>query len=329
MKNKPTQISIFCILILFTFLSISCQAKTPVEKHGQLSVSGTKIINQQGDAIQLAGMSLFWSQWIGKYYNYDCVKWLKDDWNCSVVRAAMGVGHGGYATQPEVELEKISAVIDAAIKLGIYVVVDFHEHKAENYTAEAKAFFTHIAQKYGNTPNIIYEIYNEPLAVSWSEVIKPYAEVVIAEIRKYDPDNIIVCGTPNWSQKVDDAAKDPIAGGNIAYALHFYSGTHKEWLMKIGDEAISKGICLFVTEYGTTEANGDGPVFEAETQKWYEWMNNYKISHCNWSVADKNESSAALVAGASPSGGWKAKEIKPSGVLVRKELARKYEELMK
>ena len=302
---------------------------SPVQKLGQLSIEGVYLVDQNGNPAQLAGMSLFWSQWIGKYYNYNCIKWLKDDWKCSVVRAAMGVGPGGYAQHPKAELKKIEKVIDAAIDLGIYVIVDFHEHNAEKYLDEAKTFFSHIARKYGNHPNIIYEIYNEPLTISWSEVIKPYSEEIIAVIREYDKNNVIVCGTPNWSQKVDEASLDPIDGKNIAYCLHFYAGTHKEWLMEAGDKAISNGICLMVTEYGTTEANGDGPVYEAETQKWYDWMDKHKISHCNWSIADKNESSAALVPDASPKGGWSEKEIKPSGKLVRKELLKKHDQMFK
>jgi len=302
---------------------------TPVQKLGQLSIEGVHLVDQNGKPAQLAGMSLFWSQWIGKYYNYKCIKWLKDDWKCSVVRAAMGVGPGGYAQHPAAELKRIEKVIDAAIDLGIYVIVDFHEHNAEIYLEEAKTFFGHIARKYGTHPNIIYEIYNEPLAVSWSEVIKPYSEEIIAIIREYDKNNIIVCGTPNWSQKVDEASLDPISGKNIAYTLHFYAGTHKEWLMEAGDKAISNGICLMVTEYGTTEANGDGPVYETETQEWYNWMDKHKISHCNWSIADKNESSAALVPKANAKGGWPGKEIKPSGLLVRKELLKKYEQMFK
>ena len=41
-----------------------------VEEYGQLSVSGNKILDKNGNAIQLRGMSFFWSQWIGKYYHY-------------------------------------------------------------------------------------------------------------------------------------------------------------------------------------------------------------------------------------------------------------------
>ena len=327
---KYTLITTICIFILFNGSVIAQETiQTPVLKHGQLHIEGTKIIDQNNTPVQLAGMSLFWSQWIGKYYNYDCIKWLKDDWKCSVLRAAMAVGPGGYAQHPEKEMQKIETVIDAAIDLGIYVIVDFHEHTAEKYLNEAKTFFAAIAKKYGDRPNIIYEIYNEPLQISWSDVIKPYSKEVIAAIRQYDPDNIIVCGTPNWAQKVDEAALDPIDGKNIAYSLHFYAGTHKKWLMDAGDKAMKKGLCLMVTEYGTTEANGDGPVYEKETKQWYKWMDKHKISHCNWSVSDKKESSATLVPNAKPEGGWTEDQIKPSGKFVRKELAKKYKELMK
>jgi hypothetical protein len=55
-----------------------------------------------------------------------------------------------------------------------------------------------MARTCGHHHNIIYEIYNEKLAVSW--IIKPYAEAVAGAIRAIDPDNLIIVGTPNWSQ---------------------------------------------------------------------------------------------------------------------------------
>jgi endoglucanase len=320
----------FFIILFFVFhSSYGIYPTTPIEKYGQLKVDGTNVVSKNGEIVQLAGMSFFWSQWIGKYYNYDCVKWLRDDWKCSVVRAAMAVNYDGYAKHPVREQKKIEKVVDAAIDLGIYVIIDFHEHNAENYLSEAKTFFSGMAKKYGSHPNVIYEIYNEPLMVSWSKVVKPYCEEVIKVIRQYDQNNIIICGTANWSQNVDEASIDPIKEKNIAYALHFYSGTHKQWLMDKAETAMKNGLCLFVSEYGTTEANGDGKVFINETNQWYSWMDKYHISNCNWSVADKKESSAALKRGASARGGWKENQIKPSGQLVKEMLFKKYTEKFK
>lgn len=130
-------------------------------------------------------------------------------------------------------IARTEKAIQDAVDAGVYVLVDWHIHNTpSNYTSEAVEFFTHIAKKYGHLPNIIYEICNEPVAVSWSGGIKPYANTVISAIRQNDPDNIIIVGTPTWSQDVDAAAKDPLTQSNIMYAFHFYAATHDFNTMK-------------------------------------------------------------------------------------------------
>ena len=200
---------VICAAPLFSLFA-SGNDTTIVDLYGQLKVDGNNIVNKNGDAVALRGMSFFWSQWMGKYYNYDCIKWLRDDWKCTVVRAAMGVESGGYLTHPKSEMQKVKTVIDACIELGIYVIVDWHDHNAHNHQTEAITFFKEMAALYGDKPNIIYEIFNEPQQVSWSAVVKPYSEAVISEIRAIDPDNIIIVGTPTWSQDVDVAAGDTL-----------------------------------------------------------------------------------------------------------------------
>lgn len=293
---------------------------SPVDEHGQLSISGNKIIDQHGNPIQLRGMSFFWSQWIGKYYTAETVKWLKEDWNCNIVRAAMAADHDGYIQNPAIEKAKIYSVVDAAIEEGIYVIVDWHDHEAQDHLEKSKIFFSELAEKYAKYPNIIYETYNEPLAVSWANVIKPYHEAVISEIRKFDKNNIIVCGTRNWSQFVDEVIGNKINDDNIAYTLHYYAATHNQELRARAIKALNSNIALFVTEFGTTEASGDGIIDVEESKKWWAFLDEHKISWCNWSIADKVELSAALKPGASANGGWKESEITTSGLLVRKEL---------
>jgi len=288
-----------------------------VDLYGQLKVAGNQIVSQRGDSVALRGMSLFWSQWIGKYYTYDCMKWLRDDWKCTVVRAAMAVEFGGYLTNPDTEMKKVKTVIDACIDLGIYVIVDWHDHHAHNHQAEAITFFKEIASLYGNKPNIIYEIYNEPKQISWADVVKPYAEAVINEIRTIDSDNIIIVGTPTWSQDVDVAATNPLNFENVAYALHFYAATHKQYLRDKAISALNKGVALFVSEYGTCEHTGKGFLDYDEVGKWFDFMDEHKLSWCNWSIADKNETSAALKSGASATGNWSSSDLSESGALVR------------
>ncbi|MBE7177052.1 MAG: glycoside hydrolase family 5 protein [Mucilaginibacter polytrichastri] len=302
----------------------TAQITNPVATYGQLKVNGNRITDQQNNPVQLRGMSLFWSQWMGQFYNAQAVQWLKEDFHSTVVRAAMGVESGGYLENPEQEKAKVIAVVDAAIAQGLYVIIDWHDHNAQNHTEQAKAFFSEMAQKYGDKPNVIYEIFNEPLDVSWTNVIKPYSEAVIAEIRRHDPDNIIVCGTPFWSQKVNEAANDPItSSANIAYTLHYYAASHKQDLRNVAAQALGRNIALMVTEMGTCEASGNGYLDEAESRAWWSFLDENKISWCNWSVADKEETAAALKPGAAGTGGWTEDALTPSGVLVRNELRAK------
>lgn len=322
------------LLLLTCLLGVSCSSiketnsekvllETPVDLHGHLSVKNGKMVNASGETVQLKGMSLFWSQWQPQFYNHETVQNLVEGWDIQLIRAAMAVELEGYLENPEREKNKVKEVIEAAIDLGIYVIIDWHDHHAEDHLSQAKHFFSEIAREYGQHPNIIYELYNEPLDVSWSKVLKPYHEEVIASIRQHDPDNIIVLGTPTWSQRVDLAAEDPVEGNNLAYTLHFYAGTHRQELRDKAEIAMNKGLALFVTEFGTTDANGDGPVYKEETAKWMEFMDLHKLSWANWSIADKDESSAAVIPGTSPSQLNDEKKISASGKLVRSFLSRK------
>lgn len=293
-----------------------------VADHGQLRIEGTSIVDKDGEAVQLRGMSFFWSQWAGEFYTTETVQWLKEDWQCNVVRAAMGVDEGGdaYIANPDREKQKIFTVIDAAIAEGIYVIVDWHSHHAEDYVTEAKAFFDEVSKKYGDTPNIIYETYNEPLDVSWTGTLKPYHEDVLATIRANDPDNIVICGTRTWSQRVDEVIDNKIDDPNIAYTLHYYAATHKQELRDIAQQAIDNGVPLFVTEYGVSEASGDGSIDVTEANIWWDFLETNGIGWCNWSVVDKEELSAALRPGASTTGSWSLNQLTQSGTMVRDEI---------
>lgn len=292
-----------------------------VDKYGKLFVKGNYIMSQYGDTVQLRGMSLFWSQWMPQYYNADAIKWLRDDWKCTVVRAAMGVEMGGYATSPNTEKENVFRVVDAAIEHGIYVIIDYHSHEAHKNPLKAKVFFEEMAEKYGKYPNVLYEIYNEPLQeTDWELQIKPYSEKVIKVIRQYASDNIIICGTRQWCQQVSEAASNPIIEKNIAYSLHYYAASHKSGLRIDAKKAIEKGACLFVSEFGTCEYTGNGVLDSTSTREWWDFLDKHKISWTNWSIADKDETASALKPNPMPKGGWSETYLTESGKFVRNEL---------
>jgi len=285
-----------------------------------ISTQGNEILFA-GKAGSLAGNSFFWSNnsYGGeRYYNRATVAWLKRDWGTTIVRAAMGVEEpGGYVDDPVANRNRVIALVDAAIAEDLYVIIDWHSHRAEDNQALAVDFFRDMATRYGRTNNVIFEIYNEPIDSNWTR-IKSYSEAVIAAIRDAGSNNLVVVGTPFYSQEVDVAARDPITRfDNIAYALHFYAGTHGESLRARASRAMSLGVPLFVTEWGTVAATGDGAVAASETQRWMRFLLENNISHLNWAVNDKQEGASVIRSGASTSGNWSDSQLTESGILVR------------
>jgi len=311
---------LLALTLLASALVVSAAiAQTPVERHGKLSVQANRIVDEHGAVVSLHGMSLFWSQWQPQYYNEGAIRWLAEDWKVSVIRAAIAVDHEGYLAHPEIETARAEAAIDAAVAAGVYVIVDWHAHDPE--PEAAIAFFSHIAERYGHLPNLIYETWNEPLPqYDWAGSVRPYHLSVIAAIRERDPDNLLIAGTPSWSQDVDIASETPLPFSNVAYTLHFYAGTHKADLRAKTETALSRGVAVFITEWGTTNADGDGGVDVAETERWWRFIADHQLSDLNWSIADKDEASAALKPGASGQGGWTDDDISTSGRLVRDRL---------
>lgn len=205
-----------------------------------------------------------------------------------------------------------------------------------------QVFFAYIAQKYNHQYNLLYEPANEPNRIGdygkrfevWSDTLKPYFESVIEVIRLYDDTGIIICGTDNWSQFVDAPVKDPIDDPNVMYAMHFYSGTHDAgydptpgnpdttgdyWLRGMTDAALDGGLAVFCTEWGSSTASGNGGPYIDFALRWTEYMEERNISWCAWSMAQKNETSAAFNKSTSPTpdGVWPDDEVSVAGRFYR------------
>ena len=298
----------------------------PVERHGQLHIEGNKLIDSHGTQIALRGMSMFHCGDGFRFRNYECMKWLRDDWKCNVLRIA--ILPELYIREREAQDKHISEFIDNCVKLGIYAVLDFHGGgppmpKLKN----AKAMFSKFSKKYAGIPNIIYEPFNEPYGkpgeppLSWSKDIKPYHEAIIRAIRKNDPDNIIILGTPSFSLRIDKIIEDPVKiDPNIMYVAHFYAASHTHGNRKWVVETLNAGYPVFISEFGTCEYTGNGKLDFDSTAQWIKLLDKYQVSWCNWSVHDKDETASILKMGSSSTGHWKISELRESGKLIRKYL---------
>jgi endoglucanase len=311
------------VSIIFSLLSACIsknnKAETFSDIHGKLSVRGGVLIDQNDDTLVMKGVSLGWHNWWPRFYNEKTINWLRKDWNCNLIRAAIGVEpEGGYLTNRDFSNQCIDLVIDASIKNGMYVIVDWHSHGVR--INEAKEFFTRIAQKYKNYPNIIYEIFNEPVNQTWEE-IKYYSEEIIKTIRVMDKDNIILVGCPHWDQDIHLVAEDPLRGyENVMYTLHFYAATHKQELRDHADYALQKDLPIFVSECAGMEASGNGKIDDVSWAEWMKWMQNNHLSWIAWSVSDKDETCSMIQDTNAPVSGWSDKDLKNWGKIIKNEL---------
>jgi endoglucanase len=316
MKGKLTAAAIF--------FAIAFAVAQPVKQHGQLKVEGTKLVDKNGKPVALHGMSFGWHNLWPRFYNAGAVNELVTKWNCNVIRASMGIelNDSGYLKDPATSTRLMKNVIDASVKEGVYVIIDWHDHNI--HLKEAKEFFAAMSKQYKTYPNVIYEIFNEPDYESWPEV-KAYSEEIIKVIRANDPDNIILVGSPRWDQDIHLPAADPIKGyDNLMYTVHFYAATHKRWLRDRTDQAIKKGLPVFISECAGMEATGNGPLNLTEWKRWIDWMDERRLSWIAWSVSDKNETCSVLKKTAASDGNWKDSDLKESGIRT-KEYLKKYQ----
>ncbi len=288
--------------------------------NGALQVIGTQLSDSEGNPVQLKGISTHGIAWYPDYINADCFAQLKNEWNMNLIRLAMYTGEtGGYCTGGDQEYlkELIKKGVEYATEADMYVIIDWHilsDGNPNTYKEEAKAFFEEMSSTFADHTNVLYEICNEPNGgTTWAD-IKAYAEIIIPVIRSHDDDAMILVGTPNWSQSVDQAAADPITGyDNLMYTLHFYAATHADFLRNRLVTVVEDGLPVFVSEYGICDASGGGVINEDQANQWMDLLDRYGISCAAWNLSNKNETCAILRTDCAQISGFTGDDLTDSG----------------
>lgn len=301
------------------FSAIRSEAATPVERWGRLKVSGRNIVSENGKKVQLKGASTHGIAWFPQYVNKSCFQSFKK-MGVNTIRLALYSDPGaGYSKSL---YQKVDEGIRYATELGMYVILDWHilnDGNPKTHQKEALKFFTRYAKKYGKQKNILYEICNEPNGdVTWKRDIKPYANKVITRIRKYDKKNIVVVGTPTWSQDVDIVAGSPLKQKNVVYALHFYAATHTDFLRDKVRKAYEAGLPMLVSEFSICDASGNGGIDKKSATKWMNLLKKYKIGYVAWNISNKNETSALIKASCQKTGSITKSNLSKSGKWIAK-----------
>ena len=289
-------------------------------QNGALSVKGTQLVDEKGQAVQLRGISTHGIAWFPDFVNQDAVMQLSKDWGANLFRIAMYTDeNGGYCTDGDKEKLKalVTDGVEYAKQADMYVIVDWHILHDSNpltHKAEALQFFKEMTEKLKGEKHVLYEICNEPNSgCSWED-IKTYANEVIPVIRENAPEAVILVGTPTWSQEIEKPQNDPITGyDNIMYTLHFYAATHKEDLRSKMVSAVEAGTPVFVSEYGLCDASGNGGNDLGQAQSWIDTMDQHGISYAVWSFCNKEETSALIASSCRKTSGFTREDLSESG----------------
>ncbi|WP_338315819.1 glycoside hydrolase family 5 protein [Streptomyces bohaiensis] len=306
-------------------------AASPLAQHGALEVCGIRLCGEDGQEVQLRGMSSHGTQWFEHCLTDGSLDALAHDWGADVLRVSTYVQEGGYETDPQRFTDLASRVIDQATARGMYVVVDWHQLSPGDpnaNTERAKKFFTDITDRHGDQDNILYEIANEPNGVSWSS-IKSYAEEVIPVVRAGDPDAVVLVGTRAWSSfglsegaNEQEIVNNPVDADNIMYVFHFYAASHGDFYLDALDRA-SDRLPVFVTEFGTQDYAGEGANDFTMSQRYLDLMAEKNISWINWNFSDDWRSGAVFNVGVCAAGGpWAGTSgLKEAGVWIRDRMS--------
>ena len=293
-----------------------------IKAYGRLQVKGTKLCGENGEQVQLKGMSTHGISWYPRYTNAAAIKALKNV-GANVIRLAVYSDENeSYLYEADENKNYLYNAIENALVQNMYVIVDWHVLRDENpnkYKANAKEFFEEISSHYGNNNGIIYEICNEPNGgTTWDEIYD-YAMEIIPIIRKNAPDAVIIVGTPEFSFDVEEVESKPLQYENIMYAFHVYVDvtskdvSNMNWLKRKLDTKLP----IFVTEWGITdEDNEGGKLYEDRAVAFIDMMEERGISWCNWSLSNKDEIYSMFKPGCTKYSGWTEDDLTFSGSIV-------------
>lgn len=297
-----------------------------VAAHGALRVEGTQLVDKNGDAVQLKGVSTLGIVWFPQFVNKDAFADIKS-WGGNTIRLAMYTEeYDGYLSggNQEEQLNRLDEGIKVATDLDMYVIVDWHilsDGNPNQHKEEAKTFFDEMSAKYKDYDNVIYEICNEPNGGTTWEDIRSYAEEVIPVIRNHAKDAVIIVGTPTWSQDVDAVAAHPLEEENLMYACHYYAATHKQELRDKVKKALDAGTPVFISEYSICDASGNGGIDYDEAEKWAEFTDENQLSYIQWNLANKEETSSLIKSGCDKTSGWTDEDLTETGLWLKQRLS--------
>jgi endoglucanase len=295
LKLRSLSFVVLILVVLTAAMSTTMSAKainTP-----WLSVSGRYIKDPSNNTVILRGIAMI-DIGVSTFHAGHTVINLTNDvtnsangWYARVVRYAVYPGpidgSPGWIANPDYYFNTyLDPAIQNCVAKQIYCIIDWHyiaDYNDAGRDTATRNFWTYVAPKYANTPNVIYELYNEPIYPDNWETWKATAQPWVNIIRAAAPNNLILIGGPRWSQNLSSAASSPFVGNNLVYVAHIYAEhPQSNWDVWFGNAANS--VPFFITEWGW-QAGGAVPTNGTKTSfgiPFMAYLNSKGLSWTAW-----------------------------------------------
>lgn len=267
-----------------------------------LSVVGNHLVDPRGKLVTLRGVSV-----LAPEHNAEC-QGCKPKPTAEMIGMAADASQGWHARVVRIPITRaavkdtrlnlktvIEPAVAAATRANLYVIIDLH--LVDDYGPGGKVsqaslieFWRPVARRYRDEPHVMFEVFNEPIKPDNWETFRTFIQPVVDAIREEAPQNIILVGSPNWSTRVNEAARQPLKGRNLVYVYHLYpnQGPASAANLESRFGAAAKSIPIMLTEFGWNprEPYADD-VTRGTTQEWGEPLRAYldqrpNISWVSW-----------------------------------------------
>jgi hypothetical protein len=329
-QNKKSKINIFSmfigvgvLLIVFSLIMLQISPRHKSTERKQLvlqglHVQGNILVNGKGEQVILHGVDHSGTE-------YECVKnnnqifegpnnqaliQAMKSWHINAVRVPLnedcwlginGANPSGIAYQ--------KAIINYAnliTKNNMYVIVDLHwnapgttEATGQQFMADkdhSLAFWTSVAQTFGNNTNIIFDLYNEPHDISWNcwkdgtgcYTPFPIASMqdMINAVRATGANNVLMLGGLSYSNDLSEwlsyEPTDPI--NNVVASFHMYGknqcSTTDCWNKTVAP--VMAKVPVITGEFGEST---DGSICDNNTtlsNNFMQWMDQHNSGYLAW-----------------------------------------------
>ena len=225
---------------------------------GGLHVEGTHLVDVNGNAVMLKGVSRVGLEYGCSgdgHYEVSDFRAMRS-WGMNIVRIPLALAFWqnrdgmcpGYRTT-------VAQVVANAEAAGMFVILDLHSvdpfpqddspTQSNNIINpiypmppdSALSFWSQVASAYANDEHVLFELYNEPHNVSWStwrdggsvtlpngtSYYTPGMQLLATEVNKTAPDRIIIVGGIDWGYDLSGVLDGyAITARNLVYNTHPY-----------------------------------------------------------------------------------------------------------